>query len=246
MIPAHTALAQTAAAPHARLGFVYFPHGAVRQFWTPKNTGRDFEFSHMLKPLEPLRDYVTVVSRPAQQGRGEQRRSAWHHRAVVAVRAWVAPGRNANGEAGITVDQIAVKHIGPGHAAALARAVHRARWLQLAVAIARPTSSWRWRTIRARCSTRCSARATTRKSAQQIVQHHGQPAGLRARCHGVAEQGTGRQRSRHRQRLPGIRARDRAARAEAQGQPGATPSTCPMRRWARRMISPNCSTCSSS
>ena len=62
MIPAHTALANTAAAAKAKLGFVYFPHGAVRQFWTPKNTGRDFDFSHTLKPLEPYRDYVTVVS----------------------------------------------------------------------------------------------------------------------------------------------------------------------------------------
>jgi hypothetical protein len=45
MIPARTALAKTAAAPKARLGFVYFPHGAVMQHWTPKQTGRDFEFS---------------------------------------------------------------------------------------------------------------------------------------------------------------------------------------------------------
>src|SRR5580692_7571429 len=62
MIPAHTALADTAAAPKVKLGFVYFPHGAVMQHWTPKQTGRDFEFSPILKPLEPLRDYVTVVS----------------------------------------------------------------------------------------------------------------------------------------------------------------------------------------
>ncbi|RYE52386.1 MAG: DUF1552 domain-containing protein, partial [Rhizobiaceae bacterium] len=62
MIPAGTALAATAAAPQAKLGFVYFPHGAVQRFWVPKETGRDFEFSRILKPLEPLRDYVTVVS----------------------------------------------------------------------------------------------------------------------------------------------------------------------------------------
>ncbi len=39
MIPAHTALANTAAAIKPRLGFVYFPHGAVQQFWTPKTAG---------------------------------------------------------------------------------------------------------------------------------------------------------------------------------------------------------------
>ena len=59
MIPAHTALADTAAAVKPRLSFVYFPHGAVQQFWTPKGTGRDFEFSPILKPLESVRDYVS-------------------------------------------------------------------------------------------------------------------------------------------------------------------------------------------
>jgi hypothetical protein len=62
MVPAGTALAQTAAAPSARLGFVYFPHGALRNEWEPAQTGRNFDFPFILKPLEPLRDYVTVVS----------------------------------------------------------------------------------------------------------------------------------------------------------------------------------------
>ena len=62
MIPAHTALAQTAAAIKPRLGFVYFPHGAVQKYWTPDGTGRDFKFSPILKPIEPMRDYVTVVT----------------------------------------------------------------------------------------------------------------------------------------------------------------------------------------
>ncbi len=45
MIPAGTALAQTAAAPTSRLGFVYFPHGALQDQWTPVQTGRDFDVS---------------------------------------------------------------------------------------------------------------------------------------------------------------------------------------------------------
>ncbi len=62
MIPARTALAQTAAAASPRLGFVYFPHGALQDEWTPTQTGRDFDFPFILKPLEPLREHVTVVS----------------------------------------------------------------------------------------------------------------------------------------------------------------------------------------
>ena len=47
MVPAGTALAQTVAAASPRLGFVYFPHGALEEEWTPKATGRDFDFPFM-------------------------------------------------------------------------------------------------------------------------------------------------------------------------------------------------------
>ena len=56
MVPAATAQAQTAAASKPRLGFVYFPHGALQDEWTPTRTGRDFDFPFILKPLEPFRD----------------------------------------------------------------------------------------------------------------------------------------------------------------------------------------------
>ena len=39
MVPAATVLAQTAAAPSPRLGFVYFPHGALQDEWTPTTVG---------------------------------------------------------------------------------------------------------------------------------------------------------------------------------------------------------------
>ena len=39
MIPAATALAKTAAAPKPRMGFFYFPHGAVMEKWTPDEGG---------------------------------------------------------------------------------------------------------------------------------------------------------------------------------------------------------------
>jgi hypothetical protein len=62
MIPAGTAYAQAAAAPAKRLGFVYFPHGALQDLWQPTRVGRNPDFPFILEPLEPLRDYVTVVS----------------------------------------------------------------------------------------------------------------------------------------------------------------------------------------
>src|ERR1041384_24200 len=62
MIPAMTAQPGTAAAASSRLGFVYLPHGAIMDRWTPKTDGTGFEFTPILKPLEPFRHYVNVVS----------------------------------------------------------------------------------------------------------------------------------------------------------------------------------------
>ncbi|MET0292618.1 MAG: DUF1552 domain-containing protein [Steroidobacteraceae bacterium] len=113
MVPAHTALANTAAAPQTRLGFVYFPHGAVQRFWQPKNTGRDFEFSHILKPLEPLRDYVTVVS--GLRNKGAENAGGPHSTTEMSWLSGIGrPGRTATGETGVSVDQVAVRHIGQG------------------------------------------------------------------------------------------------------------------------------------
>jgi hypothetical protein len=110
MIPARTALAQTAAAVSPRLGFIYFPHGALQDEWTPTRTGRDFEFPFILKPLEPLREHVTVVSGLRNKG-GES--SSPHGIIEETWLSCVNPRlRNAKTGVGVTVDQIAARHLG--------------------------------------------------------------------------------------------------------------------------------------
>ncbi len=42
MIPAQTALKNTAANPRPRVGFVYVPHGAIMDKWTPAKEGSGF------------------------------------------------------------------------------------------------------------------------------------------------------------------------------------------------------------
>src|SRR3954469_9528963 len=68
MIPAGTALAQTAAAPKMRAGFFYIPHGAVMwntkhgkdmDRWTPSGADANFKLSPILEPLEKHKQYVT-------------------------------------------------------------------------------------------------------------------------------------------------------------------------------------------
>ena len=62
MIPAWTALAQTAASPKPRMGFLYLPHGAIMDQWTPAADGTSFELTPILKPLAPFQKQLTIVS----------------------------------------------------------------------------------------------------------------------------------------------------------------------------------------
>src|SRR5690349_19877436 len=68
MVPAGTALAQTAAVPKLRTGFFYLPHGAIMgntahgtsmDRWTPSGSGADFKLSVILKSLEPYKKYIS-------------------------------------------------------------------------------------------------------------------------------------------------------------------------------------------
>ena len=68
MVPASTALAQTAAAPKLRAGFFYIPHGAImhntkfgpeQDRWTSSGSGANFKLNEIPSPLEPFKKYVT-------------------------------------------------------------------------------------------------------------------------------------------------------------------------------------------
>ena len=56
MVPALTAVVKTAANPVRRLGIVYVPNGMAMDSWTPAAEGAGFEFTPILKSLEPFRE----------------------------------------------------------------------------------------------------------------------------------------------------------------------------------------------
>ena len=71
MIPAATALAQTAAAPRLKVGFFYIPHGAIlwntshgsaMDNWTPSGAGAGFKLSPIMAPIESHKHLVTSFS----------------------------------------------------------------------------------------------------------------------------------------------------------------------------------------
>ena len=109
MIPAATALAQTAAAAKPRLGFMYLPHGAIMDQWTPTAEGRNFELTPILKPLEPFKSKVTIVS-------GLENKPAIappvHALNPGTWLSCVTPRESQEPFGGVTVDQMAAAKLG--------------------------------------------------------------------------------------------------------------------------------------
>lgn len=115
MVPALTAVAQTAARPVQRLGFVYIPNGAVLDHWTPLRTGTQFDLPAILSPLASLRDHLVVVSGlglKAAEAMGDG--GGDHSRAPAAWLNAVHPKKTegADVRAGMTADQIAARALG--------------------------------------------------------------------------------------------------------------------------------------
>ena len=114
MLPAGTAgpsraLGETAAAARPCMSFIYFPHGAIMDQWTPRNDGAGLELPPILAPLASFRKQLTVVS-------GLENKSAIAPPAhAITPATWLsctAPKVGAEPHAGVTVDQIAASKLG--------------------------------------------------------------------------------------------------------------------------------------
>jgi hypothetical protein len=118
MIPAATALAQTAAAPKLRTGFFYIPHGAIMwnttygpamDHWTPSGAGADFKLSSILAPLEANKRYVTSFAN--LENRAPQ--GSVHTLVPATWLSGVRPNEKATGALmAPTIDQMIAEHIG--------------------------------------------------------------------------------------------------------------------------------------
>jgi hypothetical protein len=111
MVPARTLLAQTAANPIPRLGFVYVPHGAIMNQWTPDGVGDGFEFKSILKPLESYRSALNIISGLGHQAADS---TAVHSLSPTTWLSGVRPKKTQGVDAfaGVTADQIAAQMIG--------------------------------------------------------------------------------------------------------------------------------------
>ena len=114
MVPAQTALHKTAANPKTRLTCIYVPHGAIMGKWTPATEGTGFEFTEILKPLEPFRDYLNVVSDLAAPLAGgvDSDAGADHQRSAAVFLSGAHPEKGIEAHVGKTMDQVAAEKIG--------------------------------------------------------------------------------------------------------------------------------------
>jgi len=108
MIPARTALAQTAAKTTPHVGFIYFPHGAVMNRWTPTSQSDIGEFGDILKPLDKYKAMTTVFSNiDSQAPIGPVH--------ALSPGTWLSctrPAISQEAHGGTTIDQIAAQQIG--------------------------------------------------------------------------------------------------------------------------------------
>jgi hypothetical protein len=117
MVAAQTPVRATAAAPKTRFASFYVPHGATMDKWTPAGEGTGFAFTEILKPLEPFRDRINIVSglaHPYVAGAGGADVSAGanHTRAAAVFLTGSVPVRGPQAHLGVSADQVAAQHIG--------------------------------------------------------------------------------------------------------------------------------------
>ena len=113
MAPA-MALRNSAGARTVRLCFVYVPNGIIMKDWTPAVTGKDFEFTRVLKPLEPFRNDLFVLSGLDDHNGNELGDGPGDHaRAGASFLTGTHPKKTAGADIqnGISADQVAARHL---------------------------------------------------------------------------------------------------------------------------------------
>ena len=112
MLPAFVPLAKADAKPRLRFGAVYFPNGAIMQQLTPKTAGAGFEFTPILKPLEPFRDSLIVVTNLTRSHPGSQFGDHAVSAAGFLTGVWPKRTEAEDVLANTTIDQVVAQQIG--------------------------------------------------------------------------------------------------------------------------------------
>jgi len=112
MIPAFTSTAKAAADAPKRFGVVYFPNGAIMQQFTPATDGKDFAFTPILKPLEPFKSSLAVVTNLTRSHPGSQVGDHAVSAAGFLTGVWPRRTEAEDVLANTTIDQVIARQIG--------------------------------------------------------------------------------------------------------------------------------------
>jgi hypothetical protein len=112
MFPAFVPLAKAAAKPRMRFGAVYFPNGAIMQQLTPKTVGTGFEFTPILKPLEPFQDSLVIVTNLTRSHPGSQFGDHAVSAAGFLTGVWPKRTEAEDVLANTSIDQVVAQQIG--------------------------------------------------------------------------------------------------------------------------------------
>ena len=117
MVPAQTALAQTAAAPKTRFVGIFFPHGMAPGHWEPAQEGAlPDKLPAIVESLEPVKDQLVILSglwsKSAEPPEGTTGSDHW---VAAAFMTAIKPKKTAGSDASIgspTIDQVIAQKIG--------------------------------------------------------------------------------------------------------------------------------------
>jgi hypothetical protein len=125
MVPARTLLAKSRATPRTRLLCIEMVHGSAgstqygmdNHLWMPSTAGRDFEFTPLLQPLAPYREYVTVVTKTdlrAAEAWTAAEEGADHFRSSAVFLTAAHPKQTEASDvvAGTSIDQLYARQFG--------------------------------------------------------------------------------------------------------------------------------------
>ncbi len=117
MVPAQTALAQTAASPKPRFVGIFYPHGNAPGYWEPEKEGPFPEkLPYILESLEKVKDQTVLLSglwsKSAEPPEGTTGSDHWVAAAFLTA---IKPKKTAGSDASVgspTIDQVIARKIG--------------------------------------------------------------------------------------------------------------------------------------
>ena len=117
MVPAQTALAQTAASPQPRFVGIFYPHGNAPGYWEPEKEGPLPEkLPYIMESLEKVKDQTVLLSglwsKSAEPPEGTTGSDHWVAAAFLTA---IKPKKTAGSDASVgspTIDQVIARKIG--------------------------------------------------------------------------------------------------------------------------------------